>query len=117
MQTAADLNAAADLMATLYDEVVMLNSEGLDGTNVVTGGDALPLTYSAAGTEGPTEETPAIDGIAWSGVNAFELDDVATYVGLRRDGVTHRTERLPHPVGPGSVPYIHGIGPMAGADD
>lgn len=117
MQSVDDLNATADLMATLYDEVALLSSEGLDGTNVVAGGDPLAITYGTAGAAGPTEETPAVDGIAWSSVAAFELTGVATFVGLLRGGVVHHTERLPHPVGPGSVPYVHGIGPGAVVPD
>ena len=117
MQSVDDLNFKADLDATLYDEVALLTSEGLDGTNVADGGDPLPLTYGAAGAAGPTEESPAIDGIAWSGVNSFDLDEAATYVGLLRGGVVHFTERLPNPVGPGPVPYVHGIGPGAVVSD
>lgn len=113
MQTAADLNAAADLMATLYDEVALLTSDALDGSNVAPGGGAQSLTYTAAGAPGPSSDHAAIDGIAWSGVNAFTLSGVATHVGLLRAGVVHHTERLPRPVGPGSVPYVHGIGPSA----
>ena len=116
MQTAADLNAAADLMATLYDEVALLTSEGLDGSNVADGGDPVALTYSPAGDAGPLSDHPAIDGVAWSGVCTFTLVDVASHVGFLRSGVVHRTERLPHVVGPGSVPYVHGIGPSASSD-
>lgn len=113
MQTPADLNVAADLMATLYDEVALLTSDALDLANVADGGDPLALTYTAAGVAGPTADHAAIDGIAWSTVNAFTLTGVATHVGLLRSGVVHHTEPLPRPVGPGSVPFVHGVGPSA----
>ena len=100
-------------MATLYDEVALLTSEALDGTNVADGGDPLPLSYSPAGTDGPLEEHPAIDGIAWSDVCDFTLTEAATFVGFLRSGVVHHTEPLPNPVGPGPVPYVNGIGPSA----
>lgn len=113
MQSVADLNAAADLMATLYDEVAFLTSDALDGANIAGGGDPLPLTYTAGGVPGPLSEHAAVDGIAWSGVNDFTLSEQATFVGFLRGGVVHLTEPLPHPVGPGPVPYVHGIGPGA----
>jgi len=114
VQSVDDLNAVADLMATLYDEVALLNSESLDGSNVVAGGAAQALSYSAAGVAGPSgRDTPALDGIAWSAVVPFTLTEVATFVGFLRGGVVQLTERLPNPVGPGSVPYVHGIGPLA----
>lgn len=120
MQSVDDLNYKADRDADLYDEVAMLTSEGLDGTNVAAGGDPLPLTYTAAGTEGPLGEHPAVDGIAWSTVNSFDLDEAASHVGFLRGGVVHNTKPLPNGgVGPGPVPYVDGIGPMArtGSED
>lgn len=118
MQSVDDLNAAADLMATLYDEVAMLSSEDLGGANVVGGGDPLPLTYGVAGVAGPAgDDTPALDGIAWSSPVAFSLTEVATFVGFLRGGVVHHTEKLPIPMGPGSPPYVHGIGPLALTSD
>ena len=114
MQSVDDLNAVADLMATLYEEVAMLTSEELGGANFAGGGDPLPLAYGGGGVAGPSgSDTPALDGINWSGVNPFNLTEVATHVGLLRGGVVQLTERLPNPVGPGSVPYVHGIGPLA----
>jgi hypothetical protein len=117
VQSVDDLNFKADLDATLYDEVAMLTSEGLDGLNVADGGDPLPLTYGAGGAAGPTDEAPAVDGIAWSGVNVFDLVEAASYVGLLRGGVVHFTEKLQSPVGPGPVSYVHGIGPGAVVSD
>lgn len=113
MQTAADLNAAADLMATLYDEVALLTSDALDLAHVAVGGDPVALTYNAAGADGPTSECPGVDGIAWSDVCDFTLTEEASFVGFLRAGVLHNTQALPNPVGPGSVPYVHGIGPGA----
>ena len=118
MQSVDDLNAAADLMATLYDEVALLTSESLDGDNIADGGDPLPLTYGDAGDAGPLADHVAVDGIAWSGINAFTLAEVATHVGFLRGGIVHNTRPLPSGgVGPGSVPYVHGIGPSAQAGD
>lgn len=113
MQSTDDLNAAADKQAELYDEVVLLTAEDLDLSNVADGGDPQSITYGAAGDEGPTSDTPAVDGIAWSDVVPFTLGEPATFVGLLRSGVLHYTEALSSPVGPGSVPFIHGIGPGA----
>lgn len=116
VQTASDLNVIADLMATLYDEVALLTSEALDLAHVAAGGDPLPLTYTPAGDEGPTSECPAIDGIAWSTVNDFTLSGTASHVGFLRGGVVQLTEPLPNLVGPGPIPYVHGIGPSARND-
>jgi hypothetical protein len=117
VQSVDDLNFKANLDRTLYDEIVMLGVESLDLADVVDGGDPLPLTYGAGGAAGPTDEAPAVDGIAWSGVNVFDLDEAASYVGLLRGGVVHFTEKLPSPVGPGPVSYVHGIGPGAVVSD
>ena len=113
MQTAADLNLAADKMASMYTHVALLTSEALDGLNVAAGGAAQAVTYGAGGVAGPTTDHAAIDGIAWSGVVNFTLTGVAFYVGLMRSGVVHHTEALEFPVGPGVVPFVHGIGPSA----
>ena len=113
VQTVADLNVAADLMATLYDEVALLTGEALDLSAVAAGGDPLPLTYTPAGDEGPTSDCPAVDGVAWSDVCDFTLSEAASWVGFLRGGVVQLTEPLPSAVGPGVVPYVHGIGPGA----
>jgi len=108
------LNARADAVAALYDEVVLLKSDVLTlGSNVAAGGAAQAVTYHAAGTDGPTSDHAAIDGIAWSGVNTFNLTEQATHVGLIVSAVVRRTEALPSPVGPGPVPIVHRVGPAA----
>ena len=111
MESSADLNARADAVAALYDEVALLTSDALDGSNVADGGTAQTVTYTAGGAAGPMSEHAAIDGIAWSGVNAFTLTEAATHVGLLVGSVVYRTEALPSPVGPGVVPFVHGVGP------
>ena len=114
MESATDLNARADAVAALYDEVVLLTSDALTmGSNVAAGGAAQAVTYHAAGTEGPTSDHAAVDGIAWSGVNTFNLTEQATRVGLIVSAVVRRTEALPYPVGPGLVPFVHRVGPAA----
>jgi len=113
VQTAADLNLAADKMATMYTHVALLTSDALGGGNVAAGGAAQAVTYGAGGAAGPTSDHAAIDGIAWSGVVTFTLTVAATHVGLIRGGVVHHTDPLPTSVGPGSVPFVHGIGPSA----
>ena len=113
MQTAADLNYAADLDASMYTHVALLTSEELGGANVADGGAARTVSYGDAGDEGPTSDHAAIDGIAWSGVVNFTLTEPATHVGLIRGGVVHLTDPLPTAVGPGDVPFVHGIGPSA----
>ena len=114
VESATDLNARADAVAALYDEVVLLKSDVLTlGSNVAAGGAAQTVTYHAAGTEGPTSDHPAIDGIAWSGVNTFNLTEQATHVGLIVAAVVRRTEALPYPVGPGPLPFVHRVGPAA----
>jgi len=113
VQTAADLNLAADKMASMYTHVALLTSDALGGANIAAGGAAQAVTYGAGGAAGPTTDHAAIDGIAWSGVVDFTLTATATHVGLLRSGVVHHTEALPTSVGPGSVPFVHGIGPSA----
>ena len=113
MESPADLNARADAIAAIYDEVALLTSEGLDGSNVAAGGDPQAVTYFAGGAEGATSDHAAIDGIAWSGVNDFTLSEQATHVGLLVGGVVFRTEALPYRVGPGPVPFVHRVGPAA----
>lgn len=112
MQSTADLNAAADKQAELYTHVALLTSEDLDGSNVASGGTAQAITYGDAGVAGPSSEQPAVDGIAWSGVNSFTLAEVATHAGFIRGGVVHYTEPVGR-LGPGVVPFVHGIGPSA----
>lgn len=111
MDSVADLNARAEAVAAIYDQVVLLTSEGMDLTNVATGGDPRAVTYGAGGADGPTSDQPGIDGLCWSGVNPFELDEPATHLGLLQGGVVFRTVALDSPVGPGSVPFVHGVGP------
>jgi len=113
VQTAADLNLAADKMASMYTHVALLASDALGGANVAAGGAARAVTYGSGGAAGPTSDTPAVDGIAWSGVVNFTLTEVATHVGLIRGGVIHNTDALEHGVGPGVVPFVHGVGPSA----
>ena len=112
MGSAADLNARADAVAGLYDTVALLTSEALGGANVASGGTAQTVTYHAGGAEGPVaSDHPAIDGLAWSGVNSFTLAEVATHVGLVVGSTVVRTVELPVPLGPGVVPFVHGVGP------
>jgi hypothetical protein len=111
VESAADLNARADAVAALYVEVALLTSDALTGTNVADGGDPQAVTYTPAGDEGPTSDHAPIDGLAWSGVNDFTLTEVATHLGLLVGGVVVRTVELPTRVGPGPVPFVHGIGP------
>ena len=113
VESPADLNARADAVAAIYDEVALLTSEGIDGSNVAGGGDPQAVTYFAGGVEGPTSDHAAIDGIAWSGVNDFDLSEEATHVGLLVGGVMFRTQPLRHKVGPGPVPFVHRVGPAA----
>lgn len=117
MDSVADLNARAEAVAAIYDEVVLLTSEGMDLTNVATGGDPQAVTYGAGGVAGPTSDEPGIDGICWSGVNSFDLGEPATHFGLLVGGVVYRTFRIADhssdagTVGPGVVPFVHGVGP------
>ena len=113
MQTAVDLNYAAEQMAAMYTHVALLTSDALGGGNIAAGGAAQAVTYGAGGAAGPTTDHAAIDGIAWSGVVNFTLTVPATHVGLMRGGAVHHTEALPTSVGPGVVPFVHGIGPSA----
>lgn len=118
MQTVADLNALADAQAPLYDGVALFTADpGIDGSNVAAGGEEQPVTFSAAGTEGPTDEHAAIDGGCWSSVVDFDLDDgvVATHFGLYSGGVFRRGQELPGgvSVGPGPVPFSFLLGPAA----
>ena len=113
MQSTADLNLAAEQMAAMYTHVALLTSDALGGGNVAAGGAAQAVTYGAGGVAGPTTDHAAVDGIAWSGVVTFTLTVPATHVGLMRSGVVHHTEALEYPVGPGVVPFVHGIGPSA----
>lgn len=114
MQSVADLNAAADDDAARFTHVALLTSDLLDGSNVADGGAAQAVTWSPAGDAGPLPETPALDGIAWSSVLSFDLNETATHFGLVRSGVVHFTDRLPHPMGPGTdLPYVQGVGPGA----
>jgi hypothetical protein len=113
VQTAFDLNYAAEQMAAMYTHVALLTSDALGGGNVAAGGAAQAVTYGAGGAAGPTTDHAAVDGIAWSGVVNFTLTVVATHVGLIRGGVVHHTDPLDHAVGPGVVPFVHGIGPSA----
>lgn len=113
MQSVDDLNFKADRDAGLYDEVCLMTVESLDLADVAGGGDPVALTYGVAGEEGPTAECPAIDGIAWSVVTPFTLSEAAPFMGLLRGGVLHDSRPLPNAVGPGPVPFVHGIGPSA----
>ena len=113
MQSTADLNLAAEQMAAMYTHIALLTSDALGGANVAAGGAAQAVTYGAGGAAGPTTDHAAIDGIAWSGVVTFTLTEPATHVGLMRGGAVHHTDPLPTSVGPGTVPFVHGIGPSA----
>lgn len=111
MESVADLNARADAVAALYEGVALLTSEELDGTNIAAGGEPQAVAYTPGGDAGPTSDEPGIDGLAWSGVNPFDLDELATHVGLLVGGVVVRSVELPHALGPGPVPFVHGVGP------
>jgi hypothetical protein len=114
VQTPADLNALADAQAALYDEVELYTADpGLTGANVATGGEAAAITFGAGGADGPTSDHAAVDGIAWSSVVSFTLTDTATHFGLLDGGVFRRGHPLPSPLGPGSVPFVCGLGPAA----
>jgi len=113
VESAADLNARANAVAAIYSKVALLTSDALGGSNVAAGGAAQTVTYTAGGAAGPTSDHAPIDGIAWSGVNTFTLAEPATHVGLLVGSVVYRTQALPSPVGPGSVPFVHCVGPAA----
>lgn len=117
MQSTADLNLAAEKQAELYDEVVMLKVDSLDLADIASGGEAQAITYGAGGAAGPTSETPAATGVAWSDLLTFDLTEVAHFAGFLRDDVIHYTEALESPKGPGEFGFIHGIGPGATDED
>lgn len=114
MQTPDDLNAGADAIAGLYDEVALFTADpGLDGSNLADGGDPVAITFGAGGDAGPTSDHAAVDGIAWSDVVTFTLTEAATYFGLYSSSSFRRGVKLAHAVGPGEVPFTCGVGPAA----
>jgi hypothetical protein len=112
-QTAADLNAGADAQAALYDEVGLYTSDDLDVPTVADGGAPVAVSFSPAGDAGPTDDQGAVDGIAWADINTFTLTEAATHFGLWTGAELRRLEPLPHPVGPGEIPFTFGLGPAA----
>jgi hypothetical protein len=110
MQTADDLNANADAIAALYAGVALFLDEA--GTTVADGGAEQAVTFLAGGVA--RSDVAGVDGIAWSNDVPFTLTETATHFGLYFPGnVLARVHPLPHPVGPGSVPFACGVGPAA----
>lgn len=115
MLSVAALNAEADAVAALYEgaEVVMFADVPDFDTPVPAEGDVTSDTvaFTAGGVEGPTDDHTPVDGLCWSNVLQYDLDEVATWYGLVVDGQLWRAKPLMTRLGPGPVKFTFGIGP------